>query len=487
MAITAAEQYGIELLNRARLDPLAEVARYGLTLNQNTAGWGTITATAKQVLAPNDVLDLSATRHAQWMIDTDTFSHTGINNSDPGQRMTLAGYNFSGGWSWGENLALASLTGGLTTESVIAFHHKTLMESAGHRVNIMRDSYREIGYSQALGSYQGYNTSITTENFAHRSAVVYVTGVAYTDSNHDNFYSIGEGRANLRLAITGGAVTQTGVAGGYALEASKTSGVGVDVGSGATLSHVILNLTPGNVKLDLVNGTTLLTSGSMTLVSGVSDATLLGTANLILAGNAAANILRGNSGANQIFGKLGNDAVNGGAGNDLLRGDEGADALGGDAGADTIGGGAGADTLRGGLGNDILTGDADNDIIYGDAGNDIANGGLGNDVLNGGSGNDILNGSTGNDALIGSSGSDSFIFANGSGVDKVLDFSVATGDRLQLDDALWGGIARSDAQIISLYADVVAGKVVFNFGDADTLTLTTVTTLNGLAALIDVI
>lgn len=460
MAISAAEQYGIELLNRARLDPVAEAARYGLTLNQNTAGWGTITTAAKQVLAPNQTLDLSASLHAQWMIDTDTFSHTGINNSDPGQRMTQAGYNFSGGWSWGENLALASLTGGKNAESVIAFHHQTLMESAGHRVNIMRDSFREIGFSQALGSYQGYNTSITTENFAHRAAVVYVTGVAYTDSNHDNFYSIGEGRGSLRVAITGGAVTQTGLAGGYALQTEKVSGIGVDIGSGTSLSHVTLNLSLGNVKLDLVNGTMLLTSGSMTLGTGASDATLLGTVNLVLAGNSAANALHGNSGANQLYGKLGNDVLRGGAGNDVLRGDEGTDSLCGDAGADTLAGGAGADSLRGGLGNDLLSG---------------------------GSSNDLLTGSYGNDALIGGTGSDRFIFINGSGVDKITDFSVAQGDRLLLDNGLWGGSALTDAQIISRYADVIGGKVVFNFGDADTLTLTTVTTLTGLAALIDVI
>ena len=33
MSLTAAEQYLLELINRARLDPVAESQRYGLTLN----------------------------------------------------------------------------------------------------------------------------------------------------------------------------------------------------------------------------------------------------------------------------------------------------------------------------------------------------------------------------------------------------------------------------------------------------------------------
>jgi len=38
---------------------------------------GTITASAKQVLAPNAALDRAAEAHALWMLDTDTVSHSG--------------------------------------------------------------------------------------------------------------------------------------------------------------------------------------------------------------------------------------------------------------------------------------------------------------------------------------------------------------------------------------------------------------------------
>ena len=59
MALTTAEQYLIELINRARLDPQAEAARYGLSLNAGLQGT-VITAAALDPLAPNTLLEKSA-------------------------------------------------------------------------------------------------------------------------------------------------------------------------------------------------------------------------------------------------------------------------------------------------------------------------------------------------------------------------------------------------------------------------------------------
>ena len=49
---TAFEQYFLELVNRARLDPAAEAARLGIGLNDGLAA-GTITTAAKAPLAFN--------------------------------------------------------------------------------------------------------------------------------------------------------------------------------------------------------------------------------------------------------------------------------------------------------------------------------------------------------------------------------------------------------------------------------------------------
>ena len=86
MTLTAAEQYLLELINRARLDPAGEAARMGIDLNDGLSA-GQISTSAKQVLAPNALLEAAATGHTQWMLSADVFSHTGLNGSSPGDRI----------------------------------------------------------------------------------------------------------------------------------------------------------------------------------------------------------------------------------------------------------------------------------------------------------------------------------------------------------------------------------------------------------------
>ena len=93
MALTAAEQYLLELINRARLDPVAEAARLGVDLNQGLAA-GTIRGQAQQVLAHDSRLETSAQDHSAWMLAADVFSHTGAGGSSATQRMQEAGYCF---------------------------------------------------------------------------------------------------------------------------------------------------------------------------------------------------------------------------------------------------------------------------------------------------------------------------------------------------------------------------------------------------------
>lgn len=68
----------------------------------------------------------------------------------------------------------------------------------------------------------------------------------------------------------------------------------------------------------------------------IENAGLLGSGNVNLTGDSAANALTGNSGRNTLTGAAGNDTIAGGGGND------------------TITGGAGRDVLTGGAGNDVF-------------------------------------------------------------------------------------------------------------------------------------
>ena len=71
-------------------------------------------------------------------------------------------------------------------------------------------------------------------------------------------------------------------------------------------------------------------------------------------------------------------------------------------------------------------------------------GGSGSDTLTGGSGNDTLTGGAGNDTLTGGAGADVFKFsAQGpSNLDRILDFSNAQGDRIDISALLGNAAAR---------------------------------------------
>jgi Ca2+-binding RTX toxin-like protein len=439
MAITAAEQYAIELLNRARLDPAGEARRHGMALNEGLpSGWH-ISSAAKQVLAPNQALEQAAARHGEWLrvrdfrLDRDdnddgiADAHYEAGNSnyfDPGDRMKMAGYRFEGSNGWGENLASSS-----TMSNAISTHHSGWMHSPSHRYNMLSERFTEIGFAQVTGEYLGYNnSSLAVQNFAYSGSRTFVTGVAYTDRNNNNFYSIGEGRSGLSMKIIGGDDVKTQSAGGYALQAKWGQEVTVEIGGG---TRAKVDLDKGNVKLDVVNNALLKVSGDVELLSGpIKHMQALGVGAIDLTGNDLGNRLTGSAGRNDLSGGGGSDTLGGAGGNDTLRGGDGADILGGSDGNDRLNGNAGADQLSGGKGADV------------------------------------------------------FLFENASGADVVTDFTMGQGDRLALAESLWGG-GLTDRQVIARYAEVVGGNVLFDFGDGDTLLLQGVRSLNGLADRID--
>jgi serralysin len=447
MALTAAEQYMLELINRARLDPLGEAARHGIDLNQGLAP-GALHSNARGVLAADAILELAAIGHSQWMISTDVFSHTGVNGSNPTQRGTSAGWTGNG---VGENISWRGTTGTINLETSIAQQHVDLFLSSGHRGNILGDNYREIGIAQETGLFTlngvNYNSSMVTQNFSSVSNVYHVTGVVYQDSNADRFYSIGEGRGGVSLSA-GGVTTSTTAAGGYALECATGSSVTVTGTVNGLAFSASLLIEGVNAKLDVVNGTTLYSSADIRLLTGIQNARLLGTAAIDATGSSLANNLEGNSAANLLNGAAGNDTVSGLGGNDRLYGS---------SGNDTVSGGDGNDAVRGGTGQDSLFGNAGRDYLYGEAGNDHLTGGTGVDY---------------------------FVFAAATGADIITDFSM-TEDRLRLDDAIWGGAVTTAAQVVSQHASIVAGDVVIQLGAGHIVTLDGISSLTNLAARID--
>nr|MEA2798635.1 serralysin [Phenylobacterium sp.] len=163
-------------------------------------------------------------------------------------------------------------------------------------------------------------------------------------------------------------------------------------------------------------------------------------------------VLVGAAGGDTLQGGAGGDTITGGAsGANYLRGNDGDDVINGGSAFDDINGNMGNDTLHGGAGDDWVVGGKDNDVQFGDAGSDIVWGNLGNDTLDGGDGADQVRGGQGDDSLSGGAGddfisgdrgadtesggagADLFHTSQDAGIDKVLDFNLAEGDRVMLD------------------------------------------------------
>ncbi|MER7684581.1 CAP domain-containing protein [Streptomyces sp. NPDC097610] len=94
-------------------------------------------------LTLNAKLSKAAQDHSADMASHQNMSHTGSDGSDPGQRITTAGYTWS---AYGENVAF----GYSTPEEVMA----GWMSSPGHKRNILDCGFKEIGVGLSQpGSY----------------------------------------------------------------------------------------------------------------------------------------------------------------------------------------------------------------------------------------------------------------------------------------------------------------------------------------------
>ncbi|MCG7520262.1 CAP domain-containing protein [Ruegeria sp. Ofav3-42] len=111
-------------------------------------------------------LNASSEDHSEWMLNTDSFSHTGAGGSSATERMREAGFDFSGGWRSGENIAWQSERGAPGISDDVAQLHQNLMDSPGHRANILNPDFKYIGIGIETGTMQGYDAVVVTQNFA---------------------------------------------------------------------------------------------------------------------------------------------------------------------------------------------------------------------------------------------------------------------------------------------------------------------------------
>jgi uncharacterized protein YkwD len=92
-------------------------------------------------LSWNDQLEQAALVHTIEMADKNFFSHISANGSDPGSRLTAAGYTWR---AFGENIAM-----GYPNEKKVV---EGWLKSPGHCKNIMSKKYKEMGVAR-IGAY----------------------------------------------------------------------------------------------------------------------------------------------------------------------------------------------------------------------------------------------------------------------------------------------------------------------------------------------
>lgn len=272
-------------------------------------------------------LNASAEAHSEWMLDTNTFSHTGVSGSSAGDRMRDAGFDFSGSWANAENIAWQSERGEAGISDDVANLHVALMESPGHRANILNSNLQYVGIGIEVGDFTAgsytYEAVMVTQNFARTSGEVLL---------------------------------------------DPQNGAEDDTGASAT---------------DDGTQDTTETSGTAS-----ADNVTLTEAQFFEAGRGN-DTVAGSDGNDTIKGEGGQDTLSGGDGEDRLSGGAGSDALSGGDDADRLSGGRGNDVLFGGNGNDVLRGGADDDALIGQAGNDKLLGGGGADRFVFSSGRDV--------------------------------------------------------------------------------------------------
>ena len=259
------EQYLLQLLNRARLDPVGEGQRMATWLRNTADGQAVIryyildpdqvaSAIAAFPAVPPLALDpnllLAARQHATDMAVHNYQDHTGTDGSTPPSRVAATHYN---GFCFEENVALSQTSldsihaGYFVDWGVPDLGHRTNSLSGDKCLNAVGIGLTTVPANASLAETEDYGApplSITHGILSSLDAPAMLTGVAYHDANGNGQYDPGEGAAGATVTMDGGAYyAVTSASGGYALPLVNADGTSVD---GPATVHVAL---PGSTDL----------------------------------------------------------------------------------------------------------------------------------------------------------------------------------------------------------------------------------------------
>ncbi len=216
---TAEEQYLLEVINRARRDPVAEGARLGIDITEGLTEAEKALVRARPPLAFSASLLQVAREHSQDMHDRNFFSHTNPDGLDAEARITA---NYGQHTATAENIACG-------TDNTAAQLADALMVDAGvsgrgHRKNLLHvydfAPLRQVGLGvyAASANASGYTDFLTQDFATPYPDQAFLTGVVYDDKNGNGFYDPGEGLPSVVVMPNYGfTYTFTSTSGGYAI------------------------------------------------------------------------------------------------------------------------------------------------------------------------------------------------------------------------------------------------------------------------------
>lgn len=265
--VGAREQYMLELLNRMRENPAAELpillnsgdpdvasamSYFGVNRTTLANQWASLTAAPP--VAWNDNLAAAALGHSQALAAADAQSHQLPGEPGLGQRFVNAGYNYQMArenvFSYAESLFHAHAGFAIDWGNGPG----GIQSPAGHRDNIMATDVREVGIGivDDTGT-PGFGPLVITQDFGKRpnQGNPFFLGVAYDDANADTYYSLNEGISGVTVSAvgingtSGTFQTTTSAAGGYQLQIGAGT-YQVTASGGSLVSPIVRTITIGS-------------------------------------------------------------------------------------------------------------------------------------------------------------------------------------------------------------------------------------------------
>jgi hypothetical protein len=317
---TNEEQQYLELINRARANPVAEGLRLATTTDPNVLGayaaFGVnlvLMQAQFALIPPEPPLSMTATllnaarAHSQNMFQN---NYQGHNGPDGSLTTRLQAYTSgANGWSIGENVYSYCKSvwyghAGFEVDWGGSVLTGGMQSPPGHRQNIHSDIFREVGIGVVLGSNGGsggVGPQLVTQDFGAVGGLPpFVTGVVYRDLNGNGFYDPGEGIGGVTVTIANvNSYAVTATAGGYSVPVPGNGNYAITFSGGSVpTNQKSAGVTSSqNVKVDYVvtgsvsptptptaTPTATPTPGSMKLAN-ISTRAVVGTgANVLIGG-----------------------------------------------------------------------------------------------------------------------------------------------------------------------------------------------------------